>query len=148
MVWCGVRGLMSSPDSRLYGRSYIRPCGSVCRIWWSCFTSFFVWFVRVPSRLYSWRSQAGPRWWLSSFPDHPLSLSGLASSPLSCTHFRMTGPPPLTRVRPPNYWGHCISLQCGGIADCTTKVRLSPAEPLRIRARLQSLWTLRVYLVR
>jgi len=64
--------------------------------------------------------------WVGLFPDHPLTLSGFASSPQPCTHFRMAGPPALTWVRPPDYWGHgmrgaamrrwcCALVRCFGV---------------------------------
>lgn len=88
---------------------------TVCVEFYWCvhFVSPSVWATR-PDLTPAGSGRAAIGCWVGLFPDHPLTLSGLASTPQPCTHFRMAGPPALTWVRPPDYWGHGIrALPCG-----------------------------------
>jgi hypothetical protein len=82
---------------------------TVCVEFGGCvhFVSPSVWATR-PDLTPAGSGRAAIGCWVGLFPDHPLTLSGFASSPRPCTHFRMAGPPALTWVRPPYCWGHGI----------------------------------------
>lgn len=92
-IGMGLFGLcLSIRGNRSRGHSRMMLCGNGRLVLWVCSCGF-------PLRLGGAASAhpfglIRPRRWLGrSFPDYPLTLSGLASTPHPCTHFRMAGPP-------------------------------------------------------